>query len=126
MKKIAFCLWIVLLSGSCDDIFEKDISRKKVEIRAPGSGWVLEEEEQVFAWKLMEGASAYRLVIVSPSFDRIGRYAADTTVTGDHWIVALPDGQYQWSVRGCNSAYESCDTVVSFTVKRKAEGGQGL
>lgn len=119
MKIKVLFLSYCLLFLSCEDVFEKDISRKKVEVMAPGAGWVLNEAEQVFVWKLMEGASAYRLVVVSPSFARIGRYVADTLVTGNHWKTVLPEGPYEWSVRGCNSAYESQDTVLAFSVDRK-------
>lgn len=119
------CLLCGLLLVACSDIFEEDISRKKVEVMAPGAGWVLKGAEQVFVWKPMEGASAYRLVVVSPSFARIELYVADTTVTGNHWKTALPAGTYEWSLRGCNSAYESQDTVLAFSVRPGQKGGNG-
>ena len=49
MKIKVLFLSYCLLFLSCEDVFEKDISRKKVEVMAPGAGWVLNEAEQVLA-----------------------------------------------------------------------------
>lgn len=60
-----------------------------------------------------------KIKVLFLSYARIGRYVADTLVTGNHWKTVLPEGPYEWSVRGCNSAYESQDTVLAFSVDRE-------
>ena len=64
----------------CRDVFEKDISEKEVVLVAPADSVETTRATLTFAWEERDGATGYRLVVVSPSFDRIELYVLDTLV----------------------------------------------
>ena len=109
------CLLLICLGiWACEDIFEKDIRHKQVDVLAPPSGLETTRTTLTFVWNPLKGASDYRLIVVSPAFKWIESYLLDTVV---------PEGEYEWTVRGLNSAYESRDTISFFRVISPEEGG---
>lgn len=115
-------IWgIVLLAMGCQDIFEKDLSEKEVQLIAPADSVKTEYESLTFAWTELEGAAGYRLVIVSPSFAGAERYLLDTLVEGHRYSCRLQPGRYQWAVRPENSAYEGVYRERTLTVVQKDE-----
>ncbi|MDL2319681.1 hypothetical protein LJC45_00920 [Alistipes sp. OttesenSCG-928-B03] len=123
MKKILTLFICALALAACDDIFEKDLTDKTVTVVAPVEGAVLEQGEATFLWRGMEGATAYHITIVSPSFDAAAVVVADEKLTaGEDDAVPLTftcnigAGQYQWSIRAMNCEYESRECRFSFTV----------
>ena len=96
----------MFLAFGCEDVFEKDLSKKEVVLVAPGDSIRTSYGQQVFVWEEIEGATRYRLVIVSPRFERPERYLLDTLVTGRQFPFTLKPGEYQWRVIPENSAYE--------------------
>lgn len=115
-------IWgIVLLAMGCQDIFEKDLSEKEVQLIAPADSVETEYESLTFAWTELEGAAGYRLVIVSPSFAGAERYLLDTLVEGHRYSCRLQPGRYQWAVRPENSAYEGVYRERTLTVVQKDE-----
>ena len=69
----------------CRDVFEKDISEKEVVLVAPADSVETTRATLTFAWEERDGATGYRLVVVSPSFDRIELYVLDTLVEGNQY-----------------------------------------
>lgn len=104
--RIKLVFLMLLLAGGCRDVFEKDISEKDVVLVAPADSVETIHRTLTFAWKEKEGATGYRLVIVSPSFERAELYLLDTLVDGLRYTVMLEPGEYAWGVRPENSAYE--------------------
>ncbi|WP_298613412.1 hypothetical protein [uncultured Odoribacter sp.] len=118
------CLLLICLGiCACEDIFEKNISCRQVEVIAPPSGLVTTRTSLTFVWNPMKGASDYRLIVVSPAFKWIESYLLDTVVETCRFSLDLPEGEYEWTVRGLNSAYESLDTLSFFSIIPPGEGG---
>lgn len=113
MKRITLLLCCLTLAA-CDDIFEEDISDRRVEAISPADGVHLLPGECHFRWQTLEDADGYLLTVVSPSFARAERLIVDTmmldTLGAAHRFgckVLLTEGEYQWSLRAFNSGYES-------------------
>lgn len=93
-------------------IFLKKICRhKQVDVLAPPSGLETTRTTLTFVWNPLKGASDYRLIVVLPAFKWIESYLLDTVVETCRFTLDLPEGEYEWTVRGLNSAYESRDTI---------------
>ena len=99
-------LLILFFVMGCRDVFEKDISEKEVELVAPADSVETTRSTLTFVWEERDGATGYRLVVVSPSFDRIELYVLDSLVEGNQYSYTLEPGRYEWGVRPENSAYE--------------------
>ncbi len=78
----------------CRDVFEKDISEKEVVLVAPADSVETTRATLTFAGGA-DGATGYRLVVVSPSFDRIELYVLDTLVEGNQYAYTLEPGRYE-------------------------------
>ncbi len=115
MKWFGFVLIAFGILG-CRDVFEKDISKKEVGLLAPADSVETVHKTLTFAWEERDGATGYRLVIVSPSFERAELYLLDTLVAGYNYTCTLEPGDYAWGVRPENSAYEGIFTRRVFTV----------
>ena len=76
-------LFLLSLLSGCDDIFEQDIDRARIEVVAPKHDAHIEAGEVTFLWRPLSGARSYRLTVVSPSFARASRVWADTTLRAD-------------------------------------------
>ena len=114
-------LLILFLVMGCRDVFEKDISEKEVELIAPADSVDTTHATLTFVWEERDGATGYRLVVVSPSFDRIELYVLDTLVEGNQYTYTLEPGRYEWGVRPENSAYEGIYRWRVLTVLENAE-----
>ena len=114
-------LLILFLVMGCRDVFEKDISEKEVELIAPADSVETTHATLTFVWEERDGATGYRLVVVSPSFDRIELYVLDTLVEGNQYTYTLEPGRYEWGVRPENSAYEGIYRWRVLTVLENAE-----
>ena len=108
----------------CRDVFEKDISEKEVVLVAPADSVETTRATLTFAWEERDGATGYRLVVVSPSFDRIELYVLDTLVEGNQYAYTLEPGRYEWGVRPENSAYEGIYRWRVLTVLENMEEQQ--
>lgn len=104
MKISYLFLMLGLLSFiSCDDILEEDISNDIVQTTYPFEGAVIESNVVTFQWNELDGADDYRVQIYD--LDQIKVY--DTLVSTVNVSLPMDEGEYQWRVRGENSAYES-------------------
>ncbi len=117
MKKInsiTLILLALLVSFSCDDIVEEDISDDIIQIVTPTEGAVIEGNTVPFSWQYIDGADDYRIQIYTTN----QVYEVDSLVQTNNFTYNLNPGNYQWRVRGENFAYESPFTFpVSFTVE---------
>lgn len=107
---------MVIALVACDDFFEKDLTGRTVTLIAPSNGVVTDILVQTFWWEELDGATEYDLQVVSTGFDSIVELVLDTTIVGTQFEQTLYPGQFEWRVRGVNSAYVSEYTIHSLTV----------
>jgi hypothetical protein len=104
MKTINKIIFIALavLTYSCDDILEEDISDNTVQIISPTEDTTIESNVVDFKWASLEGADKYRIQIYEDEILLLDSLTSKTNLT-----LPLETGSYSWSVRGENYAYES-------------------
>ncbi len=116
MKNIKIQLLAILglsLFSACGDFLEDDISKDTVTLKAPADGVAVSQTTLDFWWEKLEGATSYRIQVVSPSFDSIATLVIDEEITDDTKFEAtLPTGTYQWTVIGKNFGYETKEGMV--------------
>lgn len=121
MRYLLF-IFSILICFACDDIFDKNIEDKFVEIISPTDSSIVKEGPITFVWKNMEGAEYYHLMIATPSFEEMSIAICDTIIYGDSLktvsqkIASLQGGNYQWFVKAFNSAYSSLNPIYELTV----------
>lgn len=111
-----------LLSVGCDDLLERDIADRTVEVIAPCDGARTVAGDMTFLWRPLDGARSYHLTIVSPSFAAAERVVADTTLAvdsltaGNRLVQAIEAGDYEWSICAANGGYRTAELILSLTV----------
>jgi len=114
---LSFCfLALLILVTGCDEFFEENIEKDRISILAPADGTETEIVTQTFWWERMKGATGYRLQIFSPSFGAIEVLLADTLIKGDKFETTLYPGDFEWRIRGENSAYFSEWSVAKLSI----------
>lgn len=118
MKKILlFILPVALLLISCDEIImEDDISDETVVLVAPYDNAVVNSTSITFTWDAIENGSQYRIQIARPNFESPIAIVTDQVIDTTSYTVQLNVGQYQWRVKGLNSAYETAYTTRNLTI----------
>lgn len=119
MARILYGLFIAFfLLISCEEIInEEDISDGNIQLLAPTNNAVLVAGDISFNWKTLGGAESYQLQIAWPDFTSAVQIVLDTTLSKNSFIQPLDVNEYEWRVRGINSAYETDYTVHAFTVE---------
>jgi hypothetical protein len=108
MKNMISAMLPIFFLAACSDFLEEDISRGEVSKIAPTDHVTLQQSAVTFVWEPLEGATSYRLQVVTPSFDSTTNVMADLEVEGETSAeVVLPIGHYQWRVVGKNFGYET-------------------
>ncbi|MBK8562386.1 MAG: hypothetical protein IPN76_03330 [Saprospiraceae bacterium] len=103
----------LLIFSACSDFLEEDITKDTVRLLAPADNIRSTQTTLNFLWEELEGATTYRLQVVSPSFDSIANLVLDEEVTEDtKYEATLPPGNYQWTVIGKNFGYETAQRMV--------------
>jgi len=108
MKKTAIYLILITATGmlsSCDDIFEKDISAEDPVIFSPAEGRTFSHGDVLFWWDYLPEAEYYQVQIARPEFALIDKLVTDTIVETNKLVINLEEGNYEWRIRACNSAY---------------------
>jgi hypothetical protein len=110
VKNILTFIYAMLFSVigiACSQIFEEDISDKQLNVIAPSNNVQTPYYNQVFWWDKLDGATQYRLQIVSPSFNNLQLLIIDSTTTSDKITYTLRPGTYQWRIRAENFSYQT-------------------
>ncbi|OUL62341.1 hypothetical protein [Flavobacterium sp. AJR] len=96
---------LAILTYSCDDILEEDISNDTVQVISPVNNSKIESNVVSFKWNNLNGADKYRVQIYQS--DQV--LILDSLITTNKTSITLPlaTGNYIWRVRGENYAYES-------------------
>lgn len=110
-KIILFSLALLVLS--CEDIIETDISDDIIQIISPQNNSEIVSNVVTFQWNSLKGANKYRVQVYGTGQTVV----LDSLVTKTNFTYPLSQGDYQWRVRGENSAYESSYSFpVNFSV----------
>lgn len=109
IKKILFCIGILFLVHSCNDIISINISNEIPVILTPSMGDSLDVSPINIKWEKMKGATKYRLQIVSPSFDDIEFFVLDTIISNTSFYANLDSNQYELKLSAINSGYTSLE-----------------
>lgn len=91
----------------CKDVIEEDLEDEVVIMLAPSHGLTTTVSTINFWWEHLEGADAYNIQVVSPSFDSLERMVLDSNITTNQYQLSLTPGEYEWSVLGYNSVSSS-------------------
>lgn len=120
-------IWMGITAGcllyvtGCDDFFEKDLTGKRVNLIAPGDSIVTTVTRQLFLWEELDGATAYRLVVMVPDFRQSGVCLLDTLVNDHRYEYELPEGIYTWGIQAENSAWKSAFSSRILIVRPQPE-----
>ena len=115
--KLYILIGLVLISlASCEDFFEKNISRSRVYLLSPPDGLVSIIVSQTFWWQELDGAVEYNLQIVSPSFSHIERLCLDTNIAFNKFTFSVLPGTYEWRVKAFNFSSETPWSIHTLTI----------
>ncbi|MGV6862284.1 MAG: hypothetical protein ACWA41_10960 [Putridiphycobacter sp.] len=107
ITKYSLFLGILISLIGCNVIFEKDISDEELTLIIPTNGQTYSTNQVHFKWEDMQGATAYQLEIVQPSFASIQEFVLDSLIEGNEFYYALEPGTYAFQISGVNSGYQS-------------------
>lgn len=94
---------LAILTYSCEDILEEDISNDTIQIISPTKDAKIESNVVNFKWNTIKGADKYRIQI----YESNEVLLLDSLTTKTSITLPLEAGNYMWRVRGENYAYES-------------------
>jgi len=118
MNKLNYLVAIMLLlTVSCDEIIDEDISEEAIEIIAPTDNLVTTKTTLTFWWNELDEAAGYRLQVVTTHFDTVLSIPLDTLITKTKFSVTLNPNRYQWRVKAINSGSETQWFTQSFTIQ---------
>lgn len=109
-------LFLTLVVG-CEAIFVENISDKTVEVLAPKNGLTLDSGTITFSWNELKGANEYHIKIAVPNFENAKQILLDTTITKRALTKKLSAGEYEWSIIGKNSEYETLEKIYKLTIR---------
>jgi hypothetical protein len=90
--------------GGCKEVFERVLDKDKIVLLAPGNNVISVNADQTFSWQPVDEATYYELQIVTPRFDSIVSFIADTTIRQNFMALTLDTTRYQWRVRAFNAS----------------------
>lgn len=107
---------LIIVTTSCNLIFEEDLSKRKVDMLSPPNGYTTYTQTQTFVWDSLPDVTKYRFQLVSKRFDFIEDYVLDTVITGRSLTLGLEAKEYQWRVIGMNNSSETDYNTYSLNV----------
>lgn len=121
---IGFVLFLVFLA-SCEDILEvPDISDQRVELVAPLTNTVVNQNTINLTWNGISDVDAYRIQVAMPNFDNAAQIVLDSLIVRDTLgqidtgleRLLLFNGGYEWRIQGLNSGFETPFSSAIFSV----------
>jgi len=117
IKTLQFISVFVVIQ-SCAEVIEKDLTKVTVQLSAPVDNLVTSDSVVSFHWEPVESAVNYKLQVVSPAFDSVAKFVADTTIQTNLFYMTLLPGKYQWRMQALNSSSNtSYSTPRNFTIQ---------
>lgn len=124
MRTLLLLLGLGIFAVSCEKIIAEDITAETPVLVLPSVNDTVNQNPVHFKWEEIEGASKYRLEVVSPCFSAISQFPLDTIVTGTDFFFGLDSSQYEMRLTALNGGYESQTTApVIFWVGVQQVGG---
>lgn len=123
MRNLALGILLILtviLVSRCNVFLETDLTNVNVVMKAPTNNLTTTQESQTFWWDYVAGATFYNIQIVSPSFDSVQQLVTDSEVTENTFEMALPPGEYQWTVVAYNNNYQSQSEIFNLTIEESS------
>jgi hypothetical protein len=124
IKILIFVLLGVAAFASCDDLIEKDLEDKKVDIISPADSIETELTNITFLWEDVKGADSYELQVVTPSFENALTVVVDTTLTDNTFSYEFTPGEYQWRIKAGNSVSFTEYFYRTITIQESDAGGE--
>jgi hypothetical protein len=120
MKRPSFflLLYLPMLWMACTEFIAPNLSDWKVELIYPGDSLALKQRQLNFRWQELPEASAYQFQLASPDFERALTWL-DTLLEASQLRLALPEGHYQWRVRGLQESSETAFQLRSFLLDQR-------
>ncbi len=108
---------VMLLFTQCSDLFETDISNKKIKIFAPSDKMATKIADVLFIWEGDADIKLYNLQVVTPSYELIQNVVMDTTIKTTKFLVKnIATGNYKCRVVGINGKSRCYSDTLSFTI----------
>jgi hypothetical protein len=127
IKTIGSLLMLILAFSftSCKDFIEKNIEDETPVIILPGLNDTISANPVHFKWEELDGATKYRLEVVSPSFASIESFVVDSIVTGTNFYIDLDSNQFQFRLTALNAGYTSKTTAIQTFWVGTSQGSSG-
>jgi hypothetical protein len=119
MTKLRFLYplaFFILVLQSCSDIFEKDLTKKSVNVLAPSDGSMLSNATVTFWWDSLPGATRYTVQVVKPSFTNTQTLILDSNIMGNRLFLSMPPGNYEWRIKATNTSSSTSFQQFSFSI----------
>lgn len=107
-KRINYLFIIIpILLWGCDDFIAKNITEETPVIILPVQNDTISYNPIHFKWEEVEGATQYRVEIVSPNFSNIENFPIDSIVNSTQLFVGLDSNYYEVRITALNAGYTS-------------------
>lgn len=116
-------LFIALSLFGCKDFIEKDISGETPVLILPGNNSTINANPVHIKWEAMEGATQYRIEIVSPEFGNIQSFPLDSIVSGTNFFFGLDSAQYEIRITAMNAGFSSKPSAIKRFWVGTSQGG---
>ncbi|MNU72486.1 hypothetical protein D3C71_619520 [compost metagenome] len=100
-------LFISLSLFGCKDFIEKNISDETPVLILPANQDTIGANPVHIKWEELEGATKYRIEVVSPTFSNIQSYPLDSVVSGTNFYFGLDSAQYEIRITAVNAGFSS-------------------
>lgn len=116
-------LFVSLSLFGCKDFIEKDISGDTPVLILPGNNATINANPVHIKWEELEGATQYRIEIVSPEFANIESFPLDSIVTGTNFFFGLDSAQYEIRITAMNAGFSSQPSAIKRFWVGTSQGG---
>nr|WP_295929052.1 hypothetical protein [uncultured Dyadobacter sp.] len=124
MRKTLVVMLVAVMTPACSDFLIPSIHQFGLSVLAPLDSARLHSDQVLFWWDSVQGANAYQVQIVKPSFKRIEELISDTLVKSNKMTVNLEPGQYQWRIRAVDDDDHSEFMTFTLFMDSAAAGGR--
>lgn len=107
----------------CKDFIEKNIKDETPVLILPANNSNIQANPVHVKWEELEGATKYRIEIVSPEFANIQSFPVDSIVTGSNFYIGLDSAQYEIRITAMNAGYNSHTSEIKRFWVGTSQGG---
>ena len=107
----------------CKDFIEKNISEETPVLILPSNNTTINANPVHIKWEELEGATKYRIEIVSPEFTNIQSFPLDSIVSGTNFFFGLDSAQYEIRITAMNAGFSSKPSEIKRFWVGTSQGG---